>query len=86
MIKFLFDRDTWQELYDSIRKNKLRTLVTIFGVGFGIFLLIVLLGSARGMENSFNSYSAISQQIPCLFGDKVLANLLKDFKKAEGYA
>lgn len=54
MIKFLFDGDTWQELYDSIRKNKLRTLVTIFGVGFGIFLLIVLLGSARGMENSFN--------------------------------
>lgn len=54
MIKFLFDGDTWQELYDSIRKNKLRTLVTIFGVGFGIFLLIVLLGSAKGMENSFN--------------------------------
>lgn len=54
MIKFLFDRDTWQELYDSISKNKLRTLVTIFGVGFGIFLLVVLLGSARGMENSFN--------------------------------
>ncbi len=59
MIKFLFDGDTWQELYDSIRKNKLRTLVTIFGVGFGIFLLIVLLGSAKGMENSFNK----------LFGD-----------------
>lgn len=54
MIKFLFDIDTWQELYDSISKNKLRTIVTIFGVGFGIFLLIVLLGSARGMENSFN--------------------------------
>jgi putative ABC transport system permease protein len=54
MIKFLFDRDTWQELYDSISKNKLRTVVTTFGVGFGIFLLVVLLGSARGMENSFN--------------------------------
>ncbi len=53
-MKFLFDRDTWQELYDSIRKNKLRTSVTIFGVGFGIFLLIVLLGCAKGMENSFN--------------------------------
>ncbi|GAB1856276.1 ABC transporter permease [Flavobacteriaceae bacterium MHTCC 0001] len=54
MIKFLFDGDTWQELYDSIRKNKLRTIVTIFGVGFGIFLLIALLGSAKGMENKFN--------------------------------
>lgn len=54
MLRFLFDRDTWSELYDSVSKNKLRTLVTIFGVGFGIFLLIVLLGSAKGMENSFN--------------------------------
>lgn len=53
-MKFLFESDTWQELYDSITKNVLRTIITIFGVGFGIFLLIVLLGSARGMENSFN--------------------------------
>ncbi|MFD0963620.1 ABC transporter permease [Pseudofulvibacter geojedonensis] len=58
-MKFLLEKDTWQEIYDSLRKNKLRTIITMIGVWWGILLLIGLLGSARGMENSFNK----------LFGD-----------------
>lgn len=58
-MKFLFDSDSWQEIYGSIRKNKVRTSITIIGVLWGIFLLVVLLGAARGLENSFNK----------LFGD-----------------
>ncbi|WP_242202853.1 ABC transporter permease [Aestuariivivens insulae] len=54
MLRFLFDRDTWQEVYDSMSKNKLRTVITMIGVWWGILLLIGLLGAARGMENSFN--------------------------------
>ncbi|WP_299017054.1 ABC transporter permease [uncultured Polaribacter sp.] len=53
-MKFLFDSDSWQEIYGSIRKNKIRTGITIIGVLWGIFLLVVLLGAARGMENGFN--------------------------------
>lgn len=54
MFKFLFDRDTWQEVFDSLSKNKLRSILTMVGVWWGILLLIGLLGSARGLENSFN--------------------------------
>lgn len=54
MIKFLFDRDTWQEVWDSLSKNKLRSILTMVGVWWGILLLIGLLGSAKGIENSFN--------------------------------
>ena len=53
-MKFLFERDTWQEVYDSATKNKIRTIITMIGVWWGILLLIALLGAARGMENSFN--------------------------------
>lgn len=53
-MKFLFERDTWQEVFDSVSKNKVRTVITMIGVWWGILLLIALLGAARGMENSFN--------------------------------
>jgi putative ABC transport system permease protein len=54
MLRFLLDRDTWQEVIDSLSKNKLRSALTMVGVWWGILLLIGLLGSARGLENSFN--------------------------------
>ncbi|MFG6684943.1 ABC transporter permease [Mariniflexile sp. HNIBRBA6329] len=54
MFKFLFESDTWQEVFDSFSKNKLRSILTMVGVWWGILLLIGLLGSARGLENSFN--------------------------------
>lgn len=49
----LFDRDIWIEVFESIRKNKTRTVLTMLGVVIGIFIYIVLSGVAQGLNNGF---------------------------------
>jgi len=53
-VNILFKKDTWQEIYYSLRNNKLRTFLTMIGVGWGMFLYVSLLGAAKGMENGFD--------------------------------
>ena len=52
----MFNRDTWKEIFDTIRKNKLRTFLTGFTMAIGIFIVVILVGFTNGLQNTFEEF------------------------------
>ena len=50
-----FDKDYWHEILHTLGRNKMRSILTVFGVFWGVFMLIVMSGSGSALENGIKS-------------------------------
>ena len=67
----LIDRDNWQEILSTMRKNKLRTALTALGVFWGIFMLVFLLGMGDGLESGvFRNFGSGAKNIMYVWANK----------------
>lgn len=82
-MKFIFERDTWQEIYGAIRKNKIRTIITVIGVTWGVFLFVFLLGWLRAWIIVLEVSLMILQPTRCLFGGNKPVYLTKVLKEGD---
>ena len=68
-MKELFSKDTWQEIFGSIQKNRTRTIITMIGVLWGIFIYITLSGTAKGLDNGFEkAFASVSSNSLFVWG------------------
>ncbi|HKM93794.1 MAG TPA: ABC transporter permease [Prolixibacteraceae bacterium] len=58
----MFDIDRWKEIISALKKNRLRSFLTAFGVFWGIFMLIIMAGVGKGLENGmFEGVGQVAQ-------------------------
>ena len=53
-----FDLDSWSEIVDALSKNRLRSFLTAFGIFWGVFMLVLLMGGGRGLESMLGTVFA----------------------------
>ena len=80
-----FDTDTFREILDSIRRNRSRSLLTGFGVFWGIFMLMLLIGGGQGLrqflENQFDGFAHNT----CIVFTNNTTKPYKGFKKGRSW-
>ena len=64
----MFSRDRWNEILEVLSGNWFRTVLTAFGVFWGIFILIILLAAGKGFENGVNlDFGDIATNTMCMW-------------------
>lgn len=77
----LFDLDSWEEILMTITRNKTRSLLTAFGVFWGIFMLVALIGGGNGLQRMMSrTFSGITAN-SCFIMSQKTSEAYKGFRK-----
>ena len=84
-MKKWFDTDTFREILDSILRNRSRSLLTGFGVFWGVFMLMLLTGGGQGLKQILmNEFDGFAQNTCIVFADQT-SKPYKGFKKGRSW-
>lgn len=81
----MFDFDRWSEIWNALEKNKIRSLMTAFGVFWGIFMLIVMSGAGKGLENGVTREIGKFAKNSAFFWTSQTSEPYKGFKKGRNW-
>ena len=84
-LRGIFDINRWQEIWFTITHNKSRSFLTAFGVFWGMFMLVVMVGAGvalqRGMSANIEGFATNS----CFFWTETTSEPFKGFKKGRNW-
>jgi putative ABC transport system permease protein len=84
-LRGIFDINRWQEIWFTITHNKSRSFLTAFGVFWGMFMLVVMVGAGvalqRGMTANIEGFATNS----CFFWTESTTEPFKGFKKGRNW-
>lgn len=81
----MFDLDNWQEIWVTITRNKIRSILTGFGVFWGIFMLIILIGIGNGFKGGINKVVDGFAPNSCFFWSENTSEAYKGFRKGRSW-
>ena len=79
----MFSQDRWQEIFETIRKNKLRTFLSGFTVALGILIFIILFGFGNGLKNTLKNFSLTMPPIHFIYSQEELQSPIKVLKQID---
>jgi putative ABC transport system permease protein len=81
----MFEKDRWREIFHVLKQNKLRTFLTAFGIAWGIFMLMVMLGASSGLGNGMSRNLGDFAVNSCFMWTQQTTMPYKGFKKGRNY-
>lgn len=81
----MFDLDRWYEIWITISHNKSRSLLTAFGVFWGMFMLVVMIGAGNGLSNGINSQIEGFASNSAFFNAELTTIPYKGFQKGRSW-